>query len=83
MATLPGYDAFAEENNLSSNSKSCIAASQYIVIVSALLILIWLGYNIVTILGKQRKFRVLPLLVFYTVGTILTLSRLYNAIWIW
>ena len=83
MATLPGYDAFAEENKLSSNSKSCIAASQYIVIVSALLILIWLGYNIVTILGKQRKFRVLPLLVFYTVGTILTLSRLYNAIWIW
>ena len=46
-----------------------------------MLVLVWLIYNIWTILIKRRKYRVLPLLTFYIVATLLVLNRLYLSIW--
>ena len=81
MAILPGLDEMVAEYGFTDSDKRCIAASQYVISIFFMIVLAWLSYNIWTILIKQRKYRVLPLLTFYIVATLLVLNRLYSSIW--
>ena len=48
-----------------------------------LIVLCWLGYNAWTILLRQRKWRVLPLSVFYAIATLLMAIDFIKMIYYW
>jgi len=52
----------------------------YIAFILGLIVLAWISYHIWTILWKQGKYRVLPLLNFYVVATLSTLNTLNRAL---
>lgn len=45
--------------------------------------LAWLLYNAWNLLIRRGKYKVMPLLIFYIVATILALERLYDHIGFW
>ena len=83
MAIIPYLDKLAEDENFTGTQKRTIAACQYIVATCTVLVLFWLARNIWTILVKKRKYKVLPLFIFYALGTILIMFRLYTELWLW
>ena len=52
----------------------------YIAFILGLIVLAWISYHIWTILWKQGKYHVLPLLNFYVVATLLILNSLNRAL---
>ena len=83
MAILPGLDAFAVQYGYSDAEKRWIAAAQYFTIALILFVLAWLLYNAWNLLIRRGKYKVIPLLIFYIVATILALERLYDHIGFW
>ena len=76
MAILPRHDHLVEKGTYSASEMRWIAFCQYLMIASCLFTLTWLLYNAKTILIKQRKCKVLPLVNFYTLATLLVLVRI-------
>ena len=83
MAIFPGLDEFSAAHKFNQTQTNWLAATQFIVVIFNTAVLVWLGCNARTILIKQGKYRVLPLLIFYSVATLLVLLHQYNTIWIW
>ena len=54
---------------------------QWVVCACAIGVLGWVVRNIWVILYRQGKYKVLPLLTFYVLATLLVLFRIYDAIW--
>ena len=81
MAILPGLDELATQYGYNQVQKRVIAANLYFVFLCGLLVLLWLMRNIWTILVKQGKWKVLPLLIFYIIATTLIVVRLIFTIW--
>ena len=78
---LPGLDELATKYGYSQVQIRVIAANLYFILLIGLLVLLWLMRNIWTILVKQGKFKVLPLLTFYIVATTLILIRIVFSLW--
>ena len=71
MAFLPGHDELIEEGYFTSDQLKWIAAYQYILMVLTLAMIVWLAINAWKILIKQKKWNVLPLLIFYILAFLL------------
>ena len=83
MAILPGLDYLAEKFGYSDAQIKWLAACTYFVILTELLVLGWIIYNIWTILFTQGKYKVEPLLTFFILATMLILIRIFYAILYW
>ena len=57
-----------------------MAAYQYILMVLTVAILVWLAMNAWKILIKQKKWTVLPLMIFYTLAFLLIVVDLVELI---
>ena len=80
---LPDLDEFAAYNGNDDAQKKWIAASQWLVAGLELIVLVWAIYNVVVILIRGGKYKVLPLLTFYILIILLFCMRLYNGIFLW
>ena len=77
MAILPYHHWLVEVKKVYSKSEMrWIASCQWLMIALSLFTLAWLVYNIVMILVKQRKCKVLPLVNFYVLSVILVVTRI-------
>ena len=83
MAIFPGADQGLVKKNYTDEQILGIAICQWIMIALCLAALSWLVYNIVTILVKQKKYKVLPLLNFYILATFLIVFRIAFQVWWW
>ena len=75
MAIFPYYDVADQYWNYTENQVKWLAAIQYLMIALNLGTLTWLIINAVTILIKQRKYNVLPLVNFYCLTAMLVVFR--------
>ena len=76
MGLFPYYDYLLNEGVFTKEQLRWIAVTQYLMIATCVATLAWICYNIVTILYRQRKHRVIPLVNFYALATMLVLFRM-------
>ena len=81
MAFLPGHDFMLAMDLLTESQLKYLAASQYIIALLIVLTSAFWGYNFVTIIIKKRKYKVLPLLVFYVLAFLNLCLRFLTTIW--
>ena len=81
MTILPWHDR-ADYLSVTEEELKWFALSQYLMFALCIAMLCWVMRNIYFILYKQGRFRVLPMLVFYVLSTMLITVRAITSIWI-
>ena len=81
MSILPLHDRLLDQGIFSKQELAWIAAAQYFMIIISFLTFSWIVVNVWRILIKQRKYKVLPLLSFYTAAALNVILRLVSSIW--
>lgn len=75
------HDQLIDDGKLTEDQIMILAICQYVMTSLCLIVLCWLLYNTFTILVKQKKYKVLPLLNFYVLAIPMMLCRTYDMIW--
>ena len=76
MAIFPYYQIMEDTNCYSKAEITRLAVAQYLMVAMCLATLAWLLHNVVTILVRQKKYKVLPLLNFYIIAGSLLIFRI-------
>ena len=81
LAFLPGHDFFISTGILSENQMKYIAVVQYSITIIIVITAVFWACNVKKIIFKERKHKVLPLLIFYILAFMNISLRLYSNIW--
>ena len=82
MQLVPSEDKFAKEYGYSKMEMNILVASIYVTTALFLIQLIFCCYNIWAFLIQQKKYKTTPLLMFYALAVLLTLSRIWEIIFV-
>ena len=82
MAIFPYYDDMEAQTEFTVAQVRTLAALQYLMIMFALATLVWIFYNALNILYRQRKYQVLPLVNIYCIATSLVIFRIVQEIFL-
>lgn len=81
MAILPYHDKLLDQGTYTESQLAWIAFCQYLETAIVIAVSIFYSINVWCILLKQKKFEVVPLMVFYILALPLICLRFYYAIW--
>ena len=81
MFILPRHYDIFRNGTFTSQQLVWIAVAQYFMLIVSLVTLSWIFINIWRILIKQRKYKVLPLMSFYTAAVLNVIFRFFYTIW--
>ena len=79
MQPLPGFDLFVDKEADANYTEGQLDSLVVLIYISILLFLTQLGlaiYNTWAFLIKQKKYKILPLLIFYVLVILLSISRI-------
>ena len=81
MAILPWYDRKVEDGTFTRQQVRFIAACTYLNVLFCFILGAWLVRNVKKFLIGLKKYRVLPILTFYILSTLIVLTRFIMLIW--
>ena len=80
MVPIPSYDKIADSGEMTTAELNIIVAILYLSTILFLCELAMAGYNICAFLIKQKKYKTLPLTIFYALTVWLMFMRIYYSL---
>lgn len=80
MLFFPGHEAKIADETLTRQESTWIALYQFLIVLLSIQVIYWLAYNIWKILIKRQKWKVLPLMTFYVLASLIIIMDIFKIV---